>query len=139
MKLTIRGTYFNIGKLILRIGIGLMLIYHGVPKLMGGPEKWEAVGQAAQYIGIDSIPVFFGFMSALAETFGGLFLILGLYFLPTILIILANFLVAICFHFGSGDGFAGATEAIELFIVFLALLFMGPGRYSIDYNWIRRW
>lgn len=139
MKLTIRGTYFNIGTLILRIGIGLMLIYHGIPKLIGGPEKWESVGQAMQYIGIDSIPVFFGFMSALAETFGGLFLILGLYFLPTVLIILVNLLVAIAFHFGSGDGFAGATEAIELFVVFFSLLLIGPGRYSIDYRWLRRW
>ncbi len=139
MKLTIEGRFYNLGLFILRIGLGIMLIFHGLPKLLGGPDKWESVGQAIQYVGIDSLPVFFGFMSALAETFGGLFLILGLYFLPALIIIVLNLLVAIAFEFGTGDGLSGATEAIELLIVFIALFFMGPGRFSVDYRWIRRW
>ncbi len=33
--------YRDAGLLILRIGIGIMFLYHGAPKLIGGPEKWE--------------------------------------------------------------------------------------------------
>jgi putative oxidoreductase len=139
MKLTVQGNFYNIGILLLRIGTGIMLIYHGLPKLMGGPEKWADIGQATTHIGIDSLPVFFGFMSALAETFGGLSIILGFYFLPALILVLLNLLVAIAFHFGTGQGLSEASEAIEVLIIIIAFFFTGPGRYSIDYRWIQRW
>lgn len=31
--------YRDVGLLILRVGIGLMFMIHGFPKLFGGPEK----------------------------------------------------------------------------------------------------
>ncbi len=32
----------DFGILVFRLGIGLMFIFHGYPKLVGGPEKWES-------------------------------------------------------------------------------------------------
>ncbi len=32
--------YRDVGLLILRVGIGIMFMGHGLPKLIAGPEKW---------------------------------------------------------------------------------------------------
>ena len=46
MILTFLDKHQHIGLLILRIGFGCMFLFHGLPKLFGGPEKWEKVGAA---------------------------------------------------------------------------------------------
>lgn len=33
------GKYRNTGLLIIRIGLGVMMMLHGYPKLLGGPEN----------------------------------------------------------------------------------------------------
>lgn len=126
------GKYRNTGLLILRVGLGVMMITHGFPKLSGGPTGWEGLGGSMKVIGIDFLPVFWGFMAAVAEAVGGLFLILGLFFRPVNVLLVITMLIAALVHFGKGDGLSGASHAIELGIVFFSLLFIGPGKYSID-------
>ncbi len=70
--------YRNEGLLVLRIGIGIMFMLHGFPKLTGGPEAWTKVGGALSAIGINSAHTFMGFMAAISEFGGGLLLLLGL-------------------------------------------------------------
>lgn len=126
------GKYRNTGLLIIRVGLGMMFILHGYPKLLGGPEKWEKLGMATKYIGIHFVPTFWGLMAALTETFGGFLLVLGLAFRPVCLLMLINLTVAALMHLGTGGGFEQAAHAIEDAIMFLGLLFVGPGRYSVD-------
>jgi len=114
-----------------------MMMLHGGPKMFGGPDKWAVVGEATQYIGIDSAPIFFGFMAGFAEFFGGFFISIGLYFLPALVILILNLIVAAASQIGQGEGLMGASHAIELGIVFFSLFFTGPGRYSVD-EWIYR-
>ena len=38
--------YRDFGLLLLRIGLGAMFIWHGAPKLVGGPETWTRLGGA---------------------------------------------------------------------------------------------
>ncbi|GAB4424928.1 MAG: DoxX family protein [Thermodesulfovibrionales bacterium] len=120
------------GLLILRVGIGIMFLYHGFPKLFGGPEKWGKLGIAAKYVGIDIFPVFWGFMAAFSEFFGGTCIILGLFFRPACILLTITMAVAASMHLGKGDGLNVASHAIEDGILFLSLIFIGPGRYSID-------
>lgn len=126
------GKYRNTGLLILRVGLGVMMITHGFPKLAGGPTGWEGLGGSMKVVGIDFLPVFWGFMGAAAEAVGGLFLILGLFFRPVNVLLVITMLIATLVHFGKGDGLSGASHAIELGIVFFSLIFIGPGKYSID-------
>lgn len=126
------GQYRNIGLLILRVGLGVMFILHGYPKLFGGPEKWVEVGMAIQTMGINFAPMFFGFLAAVAEFFGGIFLVLGLFFRPTAGLLFMVMLVVTARHITEGDSFVSTSHSIELAIVFLALLFIGPGHHSLD-------
>ena len=126
------GKYRDFGLLILRVGLGAMYLTHGGPKLMGGPAMWVKVGGAMNYVGIHAVPVFWGFMAACSEFFGGLCLILGLFFRPACMFLLITMAVAASMHFGKGDGLNVASHAIENGIVFLSLILIGPGKYSID-------
>lgn len=126
------GNYKNTGLLIIRIGLGVMMITHGLPKLTGGVERWEAVGGAMGNIGITFFPVFWGFMAAIVETFGGFLLIIGFLFRPSCILLAFTMLIAAISHFSRGDGLGGASHAIEIGFVFIGLMLIGPGKYSID-------
>lgn len=122
----------NIGLLILRIGLGIMFILHGYPKVFGGPEKWAEVGTAMQHIGISFAPMFFGFIAGVTEFFGGLFLLLGLFFTPSTILLIMVMIVATTKHISSGDPFAFYSHSIEMGIVLLSLALIGPGKYNLD-------
>lgn len=126
------GKYRNTGLLIIRLGLGVMFILHGYPKLLGGPERWEAIGGAMQNIGINFFPIAWGLLAGLTETFGGFLLIIGLAFRPACLLLLFTMIIATLMHFSKGDGINGAAHAIEVGIVFFGLMFIGPGKYSVD-------
>ena len=126
------GNYKNFGLLVIRIGLGILFIYHGLPKLLGGPHKWEGLGTATSYAGIHFLPMVWGALSACTETFGGFLLILGLVFRPVCLLLVVNLVVAALFTLGKSGNFGDATHAIEDAIMFAGLLFIGPGKYSID-------
>jgi putative oxidoreductase len=119
----------DLGLLLLRVGLGGMFVYHGLPKLLGGPSRWESLGHATRAFGIDFAPTFFGFMAALAEGGGGACLALGIAFRPALLLMTSTMLVAAAMHLDKGEGLVKASHAIEAAIVFVSLLLIGPGRY----------
>lgn len=121
----------NAGLLLVRVGLGLsFIIVHGWSKLFGGPDRWEQIGAAAQYVGLDFLPVFWGFLAAFGEVGGGLLLLLGLFFRPATALMTGVMVVAAVMHIATGNG--SPWHAIELGIVFLGLFLTGPGAYSLD-------
>lgn len=126
------GQYRNIGLLILRIGLGIMFILHGYPKVFGGPEVWIEYGEAMGYLGIHFAPMFFGFVAGITEFFGGIFLLFGLFFMPSVIMLFLVMLVATAKLVAVGEDFIMIAHTIELAVIFLSLVFIGPGRYSLD-------
>ncbi len=124
--------YRDIGLLILRVGLGIMFIYHGFPKMAGGLPMWNKIGGAVSNVGINFGFPFWGFMSGFAEMIGGACLILGLLFRPFCLLLLMNMIVATAMHLKSGQGMGAAAWPIEDGIIFLSLLLIGPGKFSLD-------
>ena len=120
------------GLLLLRVGIGIAYIFHGLPKLTGGPEAWEGLGGQMSHLGITFAPTFWGFLAAATEVFGGLFLALGLLFRPVCVLLLITMGVALISHLSKGDPFSVHNNALKSGITFLALFFTGPGRASLD-------
>lgn len=129
MILTGLTRYREIGLLILRVGIGIMFIGHGFPKLIGGPALWRGL---AQGVGFDFLPEFWGLMAALGETVGGLLLALGLAFRPACLLLSFVMIGATIYHFRAGDSFTQYSRPLEMLILFGSLLLIGPGKYSVD-------
>ncbi len=136
MILTFLTKYRELGLLLLRVGLGVMFVIHGAPKIMGGPETWTALGKATSSVGIHFLPIFWGFMAACAECFGGLFLILGLFFRPACILLGITMTVAAMMHLSMlkpGTNFMSVVaHPIEMAIVFYSLILIGPGKYSVD-------
>jgi putative oxidoreductase len=124
--------YRDFGLLLLRVGLGGMFIWHGAPKIFGGPEFWAKIGPSVGNFGIHFLPVFWGFMAGVAEFVGGLCIVLGLFFRIATPLLVIQMTVASSYHLAAGQGLGGASHAIEDGIVFLSLFFIGPGKYSLD-------
>jgi len=125
------------GVFVLRVGIGLtMLLLHGYGKITGGSETWAMLGSNMSHLGISFAPKFWGFMAAFAEFFGSLFLVLGIFFRPAAAILAFTMIVAMSRHLSlpagePGAGWNGASHALELCLVYVALFLTGPGRFSL--------
>ena len=126
------GKYKNTGLLLIRIGLGILFIYHGLPKLIGGPVRWEKLGSATGSVGIHFFPLVWGLLCAITETFGGVLIIVGLAFRPVCLLLVINLLIAAIFTYHVSGSFGDATHAIEDAVMFAGLFFVGPGSYSVD-------
>lgn len=126
------GKYRNTGLLIIRLGLGIMFMLHGYPKLLGGPEQWESIGGAMKYAGINFLPVMWGLFAAMTETFGGFLILLGLAFRPVCFLLTFTMAIAANMHLNNGDGLMTASHAIEAGFVFFGLAFIGAGKYSVD-------
>jgi putative oxidoreductase len=126
------GKYRNTGLLIMRLGLGIMFMLHGYPKLLGGPDQWEAIGGSMKYLGITFVPAAWGLMAAVTETFGGFLILIGLAFRPVCLFLTFTMVVAATMHLKTSGSYMDASQAIEVGFVFFGLAFIGPGRYSID-------
>jgi len=132
MILTSLTRYGDLGLLLLRVGLGTMFIYHGAPKIMGGPALWTGLGSAMGNLGVTFAPAVWGFLAALAEFGGGICLLLGFAFRPACIMMAFTMTVAAVFHLSKGDTLNEASHAVESGIVFLSLILIGPGSYSID-------
>lgn len=122
----------DIGLLILRVGLGFMFFYvHGLPKITGGPVMWEKVGSVMEHFGITFLLVFWGLMGSLSEAAGGLLIALGIGTRTVAAFMAFTMLIATLHHLLSGDQLSVASHAIEAGFVFLALIWLGSGKYAI--------
>src|ERR1051326_6340990 len=124
------------GLLILRLVIGLIVVAHGFQKLFGwwgGPGMKGWVG-AMNRMRIRP-PVPWAWISALAEVFGGLGLVVGLLTPLPSLAIAASMLVAIALvHWPRGFWTTKGGYEFNLSILagVAAIALVGPGAYSLD-------
>lgn len=142
MILNFLGKYREGGLLFLRVGIGLLFICHGLFMISGRDwytwksltAHWHSIGAAGMKpIGMHSFLTFWGAIAFLSEFVGGILLILGFCFRPACLFLAATMCIATIMHVKHQDNFNLATShAATAAIVFLSLLLIGPGKYSID-------
>ena len=118
--------------LIIRVGFGIIYILHGFPKIIGGPERWVAVGGAMGFVGLGFAPAFWGLMAALSEFVGGLLLVLGLYARIAVAFLAFTMLIATIMHISTGDPLGTVLHPVKGLVVFIALLYSGAGIYALD-------
>ena len=125
----------RLGQMILRIVLGLVFVAHGGAKLFGG------VGGTVAFFGSLGIPLPFlaAWVITLLEFVGGMFLIVGLFVLPTAVLLAIHMLVGIILvHFPNGffvigpDAAGGYEFNLLLIAGLLSMLLGGPGYATID-------
>lgn len=128
-----KNLYVSYSLLILRvIASVMMIINHGWNKILAGQEKWNRLGTAlTDFIGIDFMSVFFGFMAAFSESIGMVMVIFGIFTRPAAFLLLFTMFVASMNHLVDGKF---PELAIMYLIVMLVLLISGPGKFSLDYK-----
>lgn len=129
LSLSFLPTNRDLALLVLRIVFGgYMLVFHGWPKLAG----WSKMsGGFPDPLGVSS-PVSLG-LTIFAEVLMALLLIAGLFTRLSALIL--AFTMGVAFAIVHGAKFAGEGNGEMAFIygaVYLALVFTGAGKYSVD-------
>ena len=128
MKRFHRGCF---GILLIRVIIGVVFLHHGLTKLLDPTTGMiDFVGGAAFNIGLTFLSVQTWFwIAAIAETVGGVLLILGLAtrFAASILGVIMIFAISM-----KGSTFVTSEFEYTLLGVLIALLFTGPKKYSLD-------
>ncbi len=130
----------SVGLLAARVFLGVGIAFHGYGKLGN-------IGGFAEGIGV---PYFLAAGAVYSEFFGGILFALGLLTPLTAAALTGTMFVAMMYHVTGGDGFlvvpngaGGYTVGWELaalyFFPFLAFLFVGPGRLSIDAFLFKKW
>lgn len=118
----------DLGKLLLRLMLGGLLIFHGIAKLIKGPAAINGMVAAAGF------PAELGYLVYVGEFVAPLLLIIGLLTRPAALVIAINMVVALLlahtkqvFTINPATG-AWALELQAFFLLSaLAIALLGPG------------
>lgn len=119
-------------KLILRLAVGFLMLFHGVAKIFGGVGFLEGMFSSM------GLPAFFAYGVYVGEIIAPLMLIVG-YKVRLAAVLVAGTMVVAILMAHMGDIFALTKHgawAIELQMFYIlasaAILFQGAGKYSID-------
>lgn len=119
------------GKLLLRVILALLLLFHGVSKLIGG------VGFITGMLEKAGLPGAFGYLVYVGEVIAPLMILFGLYTRVAALVVAINMVVALLlvhtgefFSVNQTGGWALELQGMYLGGA-LALALLGAGRYSV--------
>jgi len=122
----------DIGKLVLRLTLGILILLHGLAKIGGGVGGIPGMLQGAGLPGALAYGVYVG------EVAAPLLVIIGFYARIGALVIAVNMLFAIglahsgeLFSLGRGGGWAIELQGMFL-LTALAAALVGPGRYAVN-------
>lgn len=127
-----QNTQSDLGKLVLRLALGVLVLLHGIAKLKGGLSGIEGM-LAAQ-----GLPTFLAYGALVGEVLAPLMLILGFYARIGALLVVVNMLFAFALvHLGQlgllNEQGGWALELQGMFLASaLALALLGPGRYGVN-------
>mgnify|MGYP001174105001 CR=1 FL=1 len=114
--------------LIARIGIGLLMLTHGLPKMAmlfsGDPVQFPPVLGLSAEISLG--------LAVFAEVACSVLIIAGVATRIAVIPLIITMAIA-AFYIHAADGLAKQEPAIQYLLVYVILLFTGSGRFSLDY------
>jgi len=126
------GKYRETGLLLIRVSLGLIFIILIAPVLWSGQGSWEHFGSSMRNLDFHAHYKFWGFTGAVLGCAGGVLMVLGLFFRIGVLFALAVTLVYLIGVWDSHGDFHARMPALEMAILLLSVLLVGPGKYSVD-------
>lgn len=119
------------GKLLLRLALGVLILLHGIAKVMSGPAFILGTVEKA------GLPQPFGYLVYVGEVLAPLLVIVGFWTRPAALVIAINMLVAVylvhvpqLLQISKTGGWALELQGMYLFTA-LSIALLGAGRYSV--------
>jgi putative oxidoreductase len=122
----------DVAKLIIRLSLGVMMLFHGVEKIINGISGVKHLTTSA------GLPEFLAYGIYIGEVVVPIFIILGLYARVASVVLALNMLGAIFLAYGSslfelGKHGAPVIELPLLYLILSIVLFLlGSGRYSVN-------
>ncbi len=122
----------DIAKLILRLTVGIMILFHGVEKIINGISGVKYLTTSA------GLPEFLAYGVYVGEIVMPILILLGVYARVASLVLAFNMLVAIFLAYGNslftlGKHGAPSFELPFLYLVMSILIFMiGSGKYAVN-------
>ncbi|MCD8070841.1 MAG: DoxX family protein [Akkermansiaceae bacterium] len=115
------------GVALLRLGVGVLMLVHGIPKVwMLASGQWQSFPDP---VGIGSGLSLF--LAAFAECVCSLLLMAGFMTRLAAFVLTVNFCV-IVFAFDAGKSWADTELAAVYLLVYAVLMLTGAGRFSVD-------
>ena len=132
IAVTGRTAWEDVGKLILRVTVAGLMIFHGIAKMKGG------IGWMGPMLQSHGIPAFVGYGVFVAEVVAPLLLLLGIFTRLAALTIAFDMFMAIVLvvqgkTFAPNPRSGGLGGELELFYLLaaVAIFFLGAGRFSL--------
>jgi putative oxidoreductase len=123
------GAVASLGLLLLRLAIGVMMIHHGHEKL-ADPQQFANTYVASLHL---PFPLFFAYAAGFSELIGSWLVILGFLTPLGALALTGTMTVAAYQHILTAGLNIYVLELVVLYLGgSLALLLVGPGRFSFD-------
>ncbi len=121
----------DIAKLILRVSVGILILFHGIHKMIHGVESIKKM-----LIG-HSIPEFFAYGVYFGELIAPIFIILGLYARIASGVLALNMLMAmfLAYSFSLSLGKYGGLSVespLLFFIMSILIALLGSGKYAVN-------
>ncbi|KFI05826.1 DoxX family protein [Massilia sp. BSC265] len=127
----VHASHDDLGKLILRIVLAVLLLFHGLSKIGGGIGFIEGMLQKA------GLPGVFGYLVYIGEVLAPLLILVGVFTRLAAVVVAINMVVALLLvhtaeFFALSDTGGWALELQGLYLgTAIALVFLGAGRYSM--------
>ena len=121
----------HFGLLLMRLGLTAVLFLHALPKLFGGLPHWKNVGMGLSAINIGLPPEVIGFAVLLLEALGAVSFVFGYFFRAACIILFIIFGLYFFIYLQKPGYDTLMLWSLGLGAVFLCLVYVGPGRYSI--------
>jgi len=121
----------DIAKLLLRVSLGVLILFHGIHKLIHGVDGVKAM------LVHSGVPELLAYGVYVGELIAPIFIILGLYARVASLVLAFNMFVAIFLAYGFSFSLAKygglSIESPLLFFIMSILIFLlGSGKYSVN-------
>ena len=121
----------DLGRLVLRVTLGVLILFHGIAKLQGG------LGAVTGMVAKAGLPAEFGYAVLVGELVAPILLIVGAWTRVAALLVVINMVVAVLlvhtsqlFTMSKTGGYGLELQAMYLFTA-LAVALLGAGAYSL--------